>query len=567
MYHARHRKTSSRGRLRAMTVALALGASTLAAPVAAPVVSAHAALSPSPAIDLSQFLVVDGRSRYAGEIAGLIDRARSQHVTMNAAAINVYAVPTVEGVTHFITDQPAKFRVTPNPARTMTVPGDSAAEYQGPGEVTAVGGGRLTVHMPVDATTELMTSCADVMRIATQLYHSVNGVAGLLQDGWAGNCGNPNPPTASPSPITIDVLPRPVTLDVNKVIGLLQALRQAVSDMADNVVAYVKPGAITGLPGAGTALAYLDWLKAQIDPLIQKVIDSVNVPPPAQPLVDQIEALVNSIDPSRLNDIDPELMVAQTFDVVPLAAIMKPVNSTDSLTAQPGWQTGNALSGGALGTTTPTAQAADGIRGKADDEKPEWIHSPDNEACFDSITNAWWRKDCWAGDYQAYDGSSDYSFYQLRLEGSSYPKEGRGMKRLWVEAAPHTSSTQWFDGGKLPVPNADLGGQDNCATTSQSISYSGGSPIQVGFSQSLSYETCELYRPKGYDDDGHWAHTWYFNRDRDPNGVHQTDPDAPAPMRHVAFTMGVRTKATDNSPAWELRTGTEVTTNHWYGSN
>lgn len=50
--------------------------------------------------------------------------------------------------------------------------------------------------------------------------------------------------------------------------------------------------------------------------------------------------------------------------------------------------------------------------------------------------------------------------------------------------------------------------------------------------------TCETYRPKMYDDEGHWATIWEGNP-----SVNQKD------SRHVLFTMPVKT-AEGALPAW-----------------
>jgi hypothetical protein len=129
------------------------------------------------------------------------------------------------------------------------------------------------------------------------------------------------------------------------------------------------------------------------------------------------------------------------------------------------------------------------------------------------------------------------------------------MYHVWVEGRPQANTaTQRSDG--IPKPNQQAGGDSGCASTSDSVSVSGGSPVQIGYAYTYSVTTCETYTPKGYDDQGHWSNKWNFNSDRDYHGLGWGKSGTY--MRNVAFTMGVKTKSTDGAPVWDLLTGTEV---------
>lgn len=319
--------------------------------------------------------------------------------------------------------------------------------------------------------------------------------------------------------------------------------------------------------------------------LVDRIVNSVNKPPTPDvgpwidyalaalaPYVDSIGSLLDQAmltadmwagEASRLvadalqqaltalNDLDADREAGAIVDVVPLAIGALPVNTGTAATiplSQPVAQPVDPVL-----AVAPPIQA---LYGNARDDKPEWNRN--NDDCYLVSSKAWYRQVCWNIDNQINDDSADYTYWQFNLEGSSYPKQSRGMLRTWVEGRPQqAAAAQRFD-GRLPEPNQEIGGQSGCSDQTRSLTMSGGSPIQVGYGYSFSYTTCETYTPRGYDDAGHWANIWNYNSSRDPDGM-GAHSGGTVHMRNVAFTMGVKTKAADGGPVWDLLTGTEVT--------
>jgi hypothetical protein len=250
-----------------------------------------------------------------------------------------------------------------------------------------------------------------------------------------------------------------------------------------------------------------------------------------------------------LNELDPEGQAAAVVNVVPLANAALPINTGTSATTPLSQPVGQPVDMGA--GLVPQVDALYGDT--RDEDKPEWNRN--NENCYFASANAWYRQVCWRIDNQINDDTSDKTYWQFNLEASSYPLQKRGMYHVWVEGAPQSgAAAQRSDG--IPKPNQELGGESGCASGTESISLSGGKPVQLGYSYSFSVTKCETYTPRGYGDEGHWSNKWHFNPDRDDNGVGYGDSDTH--MRNVAFTMGIKTNATDGGPVWNLYTGTEV---------
>jgi hypothetical protein len=165
----------------------------------------------------------------------------------------------------------------------------------------------------------------------------------------------------------------------------------------------------------------------------------------------------------------------------------------------------------------------------------EWARN--NADCDIYSTKGFARTQCFEITQQAGDADPGRAFWQYTAEASGHSKGGRKMDRMWVERRPADGSPrQEFDG--IPEPKEARNRADNCVQVSEGITISSGQPVEVGWSHSWNRMTCETYRPKMYDDEGHWATIWEGNRD-----VGQKD------IRHVLLTMPVKT-AEGALPAW-----------------
>ena len=177
---------------------------------------------------------------------------------------------------------------------------------------------------------------------------------------------------------------------------------------------------------------------------------------------------------------------------------------------------------------------ADGIRA-ASANGSEWVRS--NADCDIYSTEGFARTQCFEINRQAGDTDAGRTFWQYTAEATGHSKGGRKMDRIWIERKPaETSAAQQFDG--IPEPKEARNKADNCVQETEGISIQSGAPVQIGFSKNWSRMTCETYRPKMYDDEGHWATIWEGN----PT-VSEKD------SRHVLFTMPVKT-AEGALPDW-----------------
>jgi hypothetical protein len=193
-------------------------------------------------------------------------------------------------------------------------------------------------------------------------------------------------------------------------------------------------------------------------------------------------------------------------------------------------------------TALPSAdhRSSGGLRVAAAGSGTEWVRN--NADCDIYSTKGFARTQCFDIYEQAGDADPTRSFWQYTAEASGHSKGGRKMDRRWVERRPaEGSASQEFDG--LPEPKEARNRADNCKQESEGISIKSGQPVEVGRSHTWSRMTCETYRPKMYDDEGHWATIWEGN----PN-VGEKD------MRHVMFTMPVQTRQ-GALPAWSRLNG------------
>ena len=100
-------------------------------------------------LGLERFVVSDGLERYAGEVQRLLDVMSQAGVRHNASALNLYEVPTVEGVVRYITDRVGDFRVYENPHGLVRDP-----EH---GDMTPDGGSPDCTVDPYDTYQEVYT--------------------------------------------------------------------------------------------------------------------------------------------------------------------------------------------------------------------------------------------------------------------------------------------------------------------------------------------------------------------------------------------------------------------------
>lgn len=165
----------------------------------------------------------------------------------------------------------------------------------------------------------------------------------------------------------------------------------------------------------------------------------------------------------------------------------------------------------------------------------EWVRSTAD--CDIYSTKGFARTQCFEINRQAGDTDPRRTFWQYTVEATGHSKGGRKMDRMWVERKPSAASArQEFDG--IPEPKEARNKADRCVQETEGIAIGSGAPVQIGFSKSWTRMTCETYRPKMYEDEGHWATIW----EGDPS-VSEKD------SRHVMFTMPVKT-AEGALPAW-----------------
>jgi hypothetical protein len=175
---------------------------------------------------------------------------------------------------------------------------------------------------------------------------------------------------------------------------------------------------------------------------------------------------------------------------------------------------------------------------------PGWVRN--NADCDVYSTKGFARTQCFEINAQAQDSDGATDFWQYTVEASGHSKVPRRMDRMWVERKPlEGSPRQNFDG--IPEPKEPHNRIDACRQEADSISVTSGQPLQAGWSHTWTRTTCETYRPKMYDDEGHWATIWEGHPD-----VGEKE------MRHVMFTMPVKT-AQGQGPAWVRLNGQHTT--------
>lgn len=546
-YQARHRRqATSDGRgLRRTGMVAALAATALIAPLAVsgPVAS-QAAVTPTPydtLLNHPEWRRSPADPHIATLVADLKSTYAEHGIASDPAMIAAYRAPTVEGFVTYVTTHPETFTVRPNPGLIKHMPdGDTA--------VAAT----EALYRLLEPPTGLPSSGVGIP--ADFLY------ALLFDHVW----GADDLPAAGLHALAQyggDHLMR-LGQDAGPLVAQVFALIDAAKDDPVHVGTEI---AVNPQRLVDQALLTAGAWRAEAERQAAAVVGSTG------PLVEQVTLTLNAWRAeaehqvnvvveqalTALNELDPERDAATVVDVVPMAAGSLPVNTGTAATSPLAQPVTEPLDAG-LGVV-PAPQVADAyqayeLRTRDEETKPAWNRN--NEDCFLSDNNAWWRRGCWTIDNQINDDTADKTYWQFQLKASSYPKQKRGMFHVWVEGVPMQDySAQRFD-GTLPIPDQAVGGESGCASGTQSLSLSGGKPVQVGYSYSYSITTCETYTPKGYSDEGHWSNKWHFNPDRNSNGVGYGSSDTD--MRSVGFNMGIKTSSSAAKVGWTMPSGTEV---------
>lgn len=581
-YRGRHRVARPQSRLRAATV-VAVTTGALIAPVAFSGPVSSQAVTGAAAVDTlanhPEWLLSASDPVVARQI-GDLKRVLTDH-GQTYDTITAYRVPTTDGFVTYVTTAPQTMTVQRNPGLIERTP-DGAAVLDldtvlarlldADGEGAGPGGG---VDIPsIYLINEAMADVGDT--IDDVVVPSLRWLTYTIQNLVESAVGDPDvligqlQATVNAAIVSTQTLAAELLQDALEILGTLPTsdeLVQAVLDAAGPAVESVTAlqQAVLAAVEALDLLGQLDELVRQVptDPhaliaQVQALVEQLTAPlPPIDPLTlllevqriatQQADALLTAAGLPPVDELDPAALV---YEVVPLATASLPVNSGSTVTDPLAHPVAEPVDAGA--GVVPEVQA---VYEQPDEDKPQWNRN--NDDCYLAESNAWWRYNCWNIDNQIYDDSSDSTYWQFNLEASSYPKQKRGMLSLWVEGVPRDgNATQKFD-GNLPEPNQEVGGTEGCASSTDSISFAGGKPVQLGLSYSYSITTCETYTPRGYSDQGHWANKWNRNPARDEYGVGYGQNGTH--MRNVAFTMGVKTKATDGGVGWMLLTGTRTT--------
>lgn len=225
---------------------------------------------------------------------------------------------------------------------------------------------------------------------------------------------------------------------------------------------------------------------------------------------------------NALNDLDAEGQASEIVNVVPLA-VAAPPNVVSNIMANP--------------------NMPDGAREENDGSGAYWTVPEGAKDCARITTNAYDRYVCWRIERQDYDNDPNRNFWQFHVDVSGRSLERRFMERMWVEGkpAPEGASNQRFDA--IPAPAAEYGGSEGCSTTGHTFQLASGSPVQSAFGYYWERTACETYKPKTYEDDGHWASIW--------EGNDWVKWDV---QRAIMLKVPVKTPA-DKGMQWELLTG------------
>lgn len=544
-YRGRHRRATHRRRQ--LTTIAAVTATALIAPLALTSPPVSRAEVTTAAIDTlvnhPQWRLNASDPAVAAQIANLQQAMTEHGMAVDPAAIVAYRVPTVEGFVTYVTVHPETFTVRPNPElRYHTPDGDVPVA---PAEVVS----RLLepsaepagVDCGIETNVKVSFCAGELVRglLATDFIQMIDALAQYLGRTIDGI----ELPETQP---TLDYLNRVIQnikdfrvihglpIDTEDEIAAVWAAVDAVQAEAEALVGYllnINPDDIVGMifpsPLVDELVQDVETLKLQLEAITAAVLNSLGLP--------------------DLDEFDPAQVV---YEVLP-TAVSKPLNSATSAT-QP-------LSQPVAQPMEPTTAMVPAVGTVYKDtyveEEPEWARNSDD--CFLSDANAWYRRTCWTIDNQTNDASPDYTYWQFQMKAVSYPKQKRGMLHTWVEGIPMQDFAALQFDGTFPVPDQEVGGESGCASGTQSLSLSGGKPIQIGYSYSYSLTTCEQYTPKGYSDEGHWSNKWHFNPDRDAHGVGYGDSDTH--QRSVGFNMGIKTSSSAPKVGWTMPTGTEVT--------
>ncbi len=540
MYHARHRKPTHRGRVRAVTVA-AVTASALVAPMAVNPAASTAAVT-TLAFDTLANHPGWGLSAADPAVAALVTNLRQAYTTrdvrLDPSMIAAYRVPTVEGFETFVTSQPQMFRIEPNPNLIEHTPdGDKSvdpalvlsrlisADAQG------VGGLPLSGVYLEDVFTEYETLGATLASLINGVITQVIGYANDPQ--WIIGTLNElldivrNLYINGINPGLGDLIP---TVDPNTLVAGAQYAVGVVLGVIDLVINSI-PEPPNSNDITGLVQPYVDMIPTT-DELQQQVQTYLNqVPPPPdvdpQPLVTEIQAvLAEEVDDlmtaAGLSDTDLQSVTEQIVSVLPIASAAPPPVA-DNVYADP---TFSAL---------PKPEKENG-------GNPRWTTQDTWHDCFNvHADNGYDRLVCYRIDWQQNDNSGTYNYWQFHLDAGGNSLYPRNMKRLWVEAQPNPDGNQQFDA--QPIPRATYGGSDGCTTNGETFTVSSGGPVQVGYGYYWERTSCETYTPKSYSDEGHWASIW--------EGNEVVNDDV---RRYVLAKIPVKT-AQDKGVQWTLLTG------------